>query len=101
MNKKCNTCGKMGHTSSTCTRGNTSNNKSSHYKPPQNFQPHQNFQSHNVNTSNQPVYYTMEPVITPPQQYANVTNALPKSGMRTVTFNQFSGPGVSGSNGQG
>ena len=96
MNKKCNTCGKMGHTSSTCTRGNTSNNKSSHYKPP-----HQNFQSHNVNTSNQPVYYTMEPVITPPQQYANVTNALPKSGMRTVTFNQFSGPGVSGSNGQG
>jgi hypothetical protein len=61
MSKKCHTCGKMGHTSSTCTRGNTSNNKSSHYKPP-----HQNFQSHNVNTSNQPVYYTMEPVITPP-----------------------------------
>jgi hypothetical protein len=42
------------------------------------------------------------PVTNPtPQQYANVTNTLPKSGMRTVTFNQFSGPGVSGSNGQG
>jgi hypothetical protein len=98
----------MGHTSSTCTRSNDGirqNNKyTSKYPYQQNHQPQQNFQSHNVNTSSQPVYYTMEPVPVTnptPQQYANVTNTLPKSGMRTVTFNQFSGPGVSVSNGQG
>ena len=97
LSKRCSVCGKFGHITAHCKFGG---NKQS--TPPTQYV----FQGHTVSNqqpTGQQVFYTMEAMPNMANVLVSSSNVAhtvpPKNAMRTVTFNQNTGPGVNGAPG--